>query len=344
MTTSGRLAWSIVALSGVTFAANITGCGGGSPPPAQSASSGSSADTQSLASDSPAPRGEPQSSADLDAGTKAFNAGNFADARASFEAAVKKAPRNYDAQFYLGLACEKLGDAGAAETAYKGALAAKPDYAEAASQLGAMYVDAGRTDEAIAVMRAGVAKTPRSASLHENLGVALATKGDQDGATKEFDFALQITPGDAMMQVTIAHWFNVWHVRGAAPHLDVAVGLVKDDVPMLVEIGFEYRMAGEFASCVKTFDHAIAVKDGGEVRTDRALCKLGLKDEKGMLEDLQAAVSKEPTYATAHYYLAGRLAKNKKFKEAAAEYGKYLELAPTGSLAKEAAQEAAKKK
>ena len=93
------------------------------------------------------------------------------------------------------------------------------------------------------------------------------------------------------------------------------------------------------------------MKDGGEVRTDRALCKLGLKDEKGAFDDLQAAVAKEPSYPTAHYYLAGRLAgAGKRYKEAAEEYAKYLQLAPTGSLAKAAterlklAQDAAKGK
>jgi cytochrome c-type biogenesis protein CcmH/NrfG len=57
-----------------------------------------------------------------------------------------------------------------------------------------------------------------------------------------------------------------------------------------------------------------------------------------MLDDLQAAVTKEPGYAPAHYYLGNRLAATKHFKEAAAEYGKYLQLAPTGSLAGAAAE------
>jgi len=73
-----------------------------------------------------------------------------------------------------------------------------------------------------------------------------------------------------------------------------------------------------------------------------------LKDEKATLDDLQAAVAKESSYAPAHYYLGGRLALAKRFKEAATEYAKYLEIAPSGSLAKpaserlKAAQEAAK--
>jgi Tfp pilus assembly protein PilF len=107
---------------------------------------------------------------------------------------------------------------------------------------------------------------------------------------------------------------------------------------MTASVGYEYRMAGEFASCVKTFDAAIATKDGGEVRTERALCHLGQKDEAGALDDLEAAVKAEPTYAPAHYYLGGRLASSKHFKEAAAQYAEYLKLAPTGSLAKAAAE------
>jgi tetratricopeptide (TPR) repeat protein len=214
-----------------------------------------------------------------------------------------------------------------------------------------MYVDAGRIDDALAVAKAGLAKRPGSASLHENLGVALATRGapgDQEPATQELEAAIKAQPSEPMFHLTFAHWLNVWHVRGAAPHLDAARDMVKDDYAMLVSIGFEYRMAGEFDSCIKLFDRVIAKKDGGEVRTDRALCKLGTKDEKGTFDDLQAAVAKDPSYAPAHYYLGGRLASAKRYKEAAAEYAKYLELAPTGSLAKQAterlqmAQDAAK--
>jgi cytochrome c-type biogenesis protein CcmH/NrfG len=188
------------------------------------------------------------------------------------------------------------------------------------------------------VGRAGLAAHPGSAALHENLGVALASRGDQDHAATVLAQAVQTSPNDPMMHLTFAHWLNVWKVRGATPHLDTALSLVKDDYPMIVSIGFEYRMAGEFDSCIKTLDRAIGMKDGGEVRTYRALCKLGKKDEKGTLDDLQAAVAKDPSYPQAHYYLGGRLAVAKRFKDAVGEYAKYLQLAPNGSLAEAANQ------
>jgi tetratricopeptide (TPR) repeat protein len=269
-------------------------------------------------------------------GIKAFDAGNYAEARKSFEAATKKNPNDAQAFYNLGMACEKLGDKTAAEAAYKSAIAVRPDFDTAAAALSSLQLDAGRVDDALAVARAGLAKHPGSAPLHENMGVAMAMRGDRDNATAELEQAIKVAPSEPMYHLTFAHWLNAWHVRGATPHLDAALGMAKDDIGVVAAIGFEYRMAGEFDSCIKTFDRAAQLKDGGEVRTERALCKLGLKDDKGAFDDLQAAVAKEPSYAPGHYYLGGRLALLKRYKEAAAEYAKYLELQPNGSLAKQA--------
>ena len=323
-----RLVWSLALL------VLASGACGGSEAPAQTG--GAAPPVAPPSADAPA--AAPTPSAESAAGVRAFDAGNYAEARKSFEAAAKKNPGDYDSLQNLGLACEKLGDTPAAESAYKAALAVKPDLETATTALSALYVDAGRNDEAAAVARAGLARHPASAVLHENLAVSLAAKGDGDGATKEFLQAIQLTPADPMFHLTFAHWLNVWKVHGAAVHLDAARDLAKEDYGLIVSIGFEYRMAGEYDSCVKILDHAITIKDGGEVRTHRALCRLGLKDEKGTLADLQGAVEKEPTYAPAHYYLAGRLATSKRYRDAAAEYAKYLELAPSGSLAKAAAE------
>jgi Flp pilus assembly protein TadD len=355
--------------SAVALVLALAACGGASQP-AESPAGGNKADEGTRTTGAGTTNGPPASggtatttmddaphSPEGDAGWNAFQAGKFDEARASFEAATKKNPKDFGSFHNLGQACEKLGDRACAETAYKAALAIKPDLETAAVNLSALFVDSGRLDDALATAKQGLAKHPGSGPLHESLGIALAAQGQQDLASKEFSQAIQISPQDAQFHYTFAHWLNAWHVRGAVPHLDTAASIVKDDYAMLAGIAFEYRMAAatstspasELGTCIKIYDRAVHLKDGGEVRTGRALCKLALKDEKGAFEDLKAAVETEPTYATGHYYLAGRLALSKKFKEAAAEYGKYLELAPDGSLAKQAAErkkaaeEAAKK-
>ncbi|MDP9034161.1 MAG: tetratricopeptide repeat protein [Myxococcota bacterium] len=313
-----------------------TACGGSSASPPARLAPTKDPDIAPARSASVPP--EPAWTPELLAGIKAFDAGSYADALASFEAAAKKNPNDYETLLYLGTTCEKLSKRPCAEAAYKSALAARPDLDRAAADLCALYVDEGRLDDALAVGKAAVARNPGSAALHENLGVALAGHGDQNEATQELGRAIAIQPSEPMFHLTLAHWLNTWHVRGAAPHLDAAQDRAKQDYGMLASIGHEYRMAGEFDACIKTFDRAVQLKDGGEVRTERALCRLGLKDEKATLDDLEAAVRNEPTYAPAHYYLGGRLAVARQFREAAAEYAKYLSIAPDGSLAKPAAE------
>jgi tetratricopeptide (TPR) repeat protein len=171
----------------------------------------------------------------------------------------------------------------------------------------------------------------------------MAAQRQQDPATQEFEQAIKISPQDPLFHYNFARYLNIWHVRGAIPHLDVALELTKDDVPFLVSIGHEYRLAASLDAaaldaCVKTLDRATQLKDGGEARTERGLCKLALKDQKGALDDLQAAVRVDPNYPQAHYFLAGRLAVMKRFKEAATEYQSYLSLAPEGSLVPQATE------
>jgi Tfp pilus assembly protein PilF len=269
-------------------------------------------------------------------GLKAFDAGDYATARKDFDAASKTNPKDYEAFWNLGQTCEKLGDNASAGAAYKAELAIKPDADQAAAELANLYVIDGHIDDALAVANSGLQAHPGSAVLHGAMGMALATRGDQDNAMKQFEQAVQLQPADPMLNYTFAVWLNKWRVRGAGPHLDTAMAGVKNDYPMIVSIGHEYRLAGEFDSCIKTFDGAIKTKDGGEVRTERALCKLGNKDEPGALTDLQAAIAAEPNYPQAHFFLAGRLASTKHYKEAATEYQTYLQLAPSGSLADQA--------
>ena len=334
---------SVAALVAVAF---LAACGGANQQPAENGGASPAPDgpkpgTETTAGGAPAATttADAPSSPEVDAGLKAFDAGNYDQARSSFDAAAKKNPKDYGALFNLGQTCEKLGDKDCAEKSYKAALAVKPDLDTAAALLSALYIDGGRIDDALSVAKQGLAKHPGSGPLHESLGLGLAAQGQQDLASKEFLQAIQIAPNDPLFHFNLAHWMNVWHDgKDAGFQLDTAIGLVKDDYAMLASIGFEYRMAGQFDSCVKTFDRAIRIKDGGEGRTERGLCKHGLKDEPGALADLQAAVATEPNYATAHYYLAGRLATVKRFKEAADEYGKYLQLAPDGSLAKAATE------
>lgn len=294
-------------------------------------------------------RAAPPSSEDVARGMKALEAGDIGSAKSAFEGAVKKNPKDGDAHFYLGVTLEKSGDKAGAEKHYKEALALRPDLEAAAINLGAMYIEASKHDEALAVTQKALGKQPKNASLLTNLGIALATKGDA-GAANAFEEATRAAPQDPLIRLTYAQWLRTWKkLDEAAAQLKAAAPHAKD-LGTLASIGHEQRLAGAFADCTSSLSKAIEQRDIAELRTDRALCKVGAKDDAGALDDLMTAVKKEPGYGPAHFYLANRLAQGGKFAEAVKEYEAYLKAAPKGDLVKQAeerakvARERAKKK
>lgn len=275
--------------------------------------------------------------AEIERGTKALESGDAAGAKAAFEEAVAKAPKDPAAHYYLGLALDRAGDKAGAEKSYKAALGLRADLEEAAQNLSALYIEGQRFAEAADVAKGALAKHAKNAGLALNLAVALSGKGDHDGAAKAFDDAAKAAPKDAMVLVTWGSHLGQWKKPDeAAQKLRAAEKLAGDDVGMLASIGFELKNVGAFPDCIGVLDRAIAKKPAAELLTYRSLCKYGAKDKAGALKDLHEAVAKEPKYAPAHYYLGGRLGEEGKLKEAAAEFQRYLDLEPNGPLAKAA--------
>ena len=228
-------------------------------------------------------------------------------------------------------------DKAGAERGYREALKMKPDLDAAATNLGALLVEAGKVDDAITVLKGAIARRPDAGELRLNLAVALAQKGDQAAATKEFDEAVKLQGKDPIYLVTYAQWLGQWKQTDAAvAKLKAASALAGQDVGVLASIGFEMKNVGAFADCVTVLDKAVGLKDAAELRTYRALCKLGNKDKAGSLADLEAAVKKEPSYGPAHFYLGGRYADAGKWAEVIQEYEAYLKIEPKGPLAKQA--------
>src|SRR5580693_1030397 len=86
-------------------------CGSSTPPPQAAANAAASSDLAALAagpSGSAAP--EPPSAPEVQAAIKAFDVGNYGDARRLLETATTKNPNDAGAFYDLGMVCEKLDD------------------------------------------------------------------------------------------------------------------------------------------------------------------------------------------------------------------------------------------
>ena len=330
----------------ILFAIALVACGNSkpadNPTPAPSGSSTTepkSATTATAPGPMEGPTAKP-SSDDVATGIAAMKKGDWNGARDAFEGAVKKNPKQADAHFYLGVVMEKTGDKASAEKHYKDALALDPNLEEATVNLTAFYIDDKKWDQAIDLAQKSLKKNDKNASMHLSLVVALVGKGDQDGATKEFEQAAKLDQNNAMVFLAYGHQLAEWKKTDAAvTQMKKALAVAHDDPGLLGQIGFELRSLRAVPECIQAMDKAIAAKDNAEFRVIRGQCKMASKDKAGALADAQAAVQSQPDYAPAHYWLGSWLGEDGKFKEAVGEFETYLKLAPKGAFA-----EAAKKK
>ncbi|HVH47009.1 MAG TPA: tetratricopeptide repeat protein [Labilithrix sp.] len=322
------------------------GCGGestakppASPPPATpSASAPTPSDEPAPASgkkiDGPA---APTSSDDVNKGISALKAGDMNGAKAAFEVAVQKNPKQADAYHYLGLVNDQTGQKADAEKNYRKALELKPDLDESATNLAAILIEAGKYDEAAGLMKKAIAKNPKSAALQVNLGMALSGKNDVDGANKAFEEAIKLEPNNGIHVVTYAgHLARNSKKDEAITKLKQAEKISANDAGVLASVALEYKGMKDFKTCIAVLDKAVHVKDVAELRIYRGTCKLGLKDLSGATTEFKDAVAKEPNNALAHYSLGNALADGGKLPEAISEWETYLKLAPEGPQAKAA--------
>jgi Tfp pilus assembly protein PilF len=323
----------------------LLACGGSEPPaaaPANPPLEALSEPTPPGANPAPdvAPATPPGVSEDVGKGMRALEGNDTTSAKAYFDHALRTNPKDADALYYEGVVAEKTGDKDTAEKSYKAALKLKPELTQASVNLSAFYVDAQRYDDALAVAQAGLGKHADNGSLHLNAALAYAGKGDSPSATKEFDAALRVSPDEPMFRLTYGHWLGTMKlVDPALSQLRAARPLAKKGggdaaVGMLASIGHEMHLLRAWSDCVPTYDEAIALKDAAELRTERAACKIGAKDSAGALVDLQAAVANDASYAPAHYYLAGELARAGQFKDAVIQLQTFIKLEPNSPLAK----------
>lgn len=278
--------------------------------------------------------------AEMQKGIEEIRRKDFAAAKATFQKVVQKEPQNGEAQFYFGVALENTKDKKGALAAYEAALKAKRDFDDAAANASALYIDEGRFDDAIVVLEAIDPQKRKNGSLALNLAVAYASKDDRPKAKNAFDLARRLAPREAMVLLTYGQWLGKWKESSAALVLKSAADAAPEDVGVLASVGFELKNVGAFAECIQVLDKAMSIKDAAELRTYRAMCKLGTKDKKGAHDDLLAATKSEPKYAPAHFYLGGRYAEANDFKKSAECYDTYLKLEPEGPLAKVAKERA----
>jgi tetratricopeptide (TPR) repeat protein len=269
----------------------------------------------------------------------------FEDAKQHLEKVLAQKADHAEANFYMGVATEMLGDKKAAEGFYKKAIEADPALLDAATNLAAIYLeDPARPDEAIQLLKKALEKVPDDPALNQNLAIAYGLKKDYVSAAKAYDTALAKGENAQMRFEYGALMFEAKEMPKAAEQLKKAIDGIKD-ADSLVKIARMLGRAEAYADCVRAFDAAIKIKNEPEWIVRRGLCKSELKDEPAARADFEAAIKADPKLAAAHYYLGMSLGLDKKSRAAAlASLEKAAQLGEGTDLGKKAKAELEKLK
>jgi len=118
------------------------------------------------------------------------NLGQFDQAIAAHEQALKIDPNCYRAWNNLGIVHFSRNNYDEAEKCHQKALSIEPKYAFAIASLGALYINRNRPEKAIEVSEEAIALVPTMAVAHSNLALAYATVGRFEEAEKSLKQAV----------------------------------------------------------------------------------------------------------------------------------------------------------
>jgi tetratricopeptide (TPR) repeat protein len=124
----------------------------------------------------------------------------------------------------------------------------------------------------------------------------------------------------------------------AVHELEQAREAAKGNRAALLAIGNGLRRAGANNSALSAMEDAVNAPGEGEPATPALLSELALAQraagKRAEAEaTLQKVLSKNESYATAHYLLGNMLAADHRFAEAKQHYQRYLQLEPSGEQA-----------
>jgi Tfp pilus assembly protein PilF len=302
----------------VVVAALLCACGGGTPP----------------ANDPPPPPPlddstagvEKASSAEVQAGMDAIQAGAFDKAKAHLEKARAQSPKDPQAAYYLGVALENLGDAAGAQAAYRDALALDPKLIEASVNLSAILLDAQKGSEALAVVEAALESAPKDPRLLMNHALSLEAAGQVEKALDAYAAAVAAAPDNIPLGVAYGQ------VLAAAGKKDEAIAQLRKTLAQATELdvlsgmGDAFGKLGAFADCVAAFDKAIKTSENPVFLVRRGVCRHELKDDAGAQADYEKSIQVDAKFAPGHFYLGQHLRALGKKKEAIAALKKAVEL------------------
>ena len=232
----------------------------------------------------------------LTTGLAQFNAGRYAEAEASFRAALAADRESADSHHLAGLAALRLG----------------------------------RSADAVASIEAAIALRPREATYRLNHGVALKAAGRPVDALAAYTEAIRLAPGNPQARLNHANTLReLGRLEEAAAGYLRALELAPGAAAIHNNLGNTERELGRFESAIARYGQALALEPGYvEAMTNLGSAQIATGDFEGAHATLERALAIEPRHGVARMSLGSALAHLDRHAESEAAYREAVTLLP----------------
>ncbi len=186
-----------------------------------------------------------------------------ADAIKEFDTASQLQPQNAAPLYNKGVLQQQAGQSADAEASYRTALAKDPNNPQTQTALGILLADRGNTAEAITLLSSGASKLPQTASAapyYSRLGDLYAKQNDYSDANQARLQALSLSPDDADTRVALADSDMTQHQYvSALTQYDLAAQARPNDAAIQNQRGVAYKNLRQYPRALAAFKQAAAL-------------------------------------------------------------------------------------
>jgi len=266
-------------------------------------------------------------------GVKDLESGNFEEAEAKFDEAIKLNPNNALLYNELGYVHYLQGRIKESIKEYTKAIELKPDYSTAYNNLAGAYDEIGKLDKAVDAYKKALELKPNYAIVHNNLGHTYIKLNNISAALEHLNKSIKIDP----------YFFSAYNNLGnayikqnnfdeAIKNLEKAKSINPEAAKTLNRLGYAYYKNGNTDQSLSNLKLAIEeVSDNkikSEINYNLGLVYYNLKDYTNAIDKYQEAIKLKPDYAEAHRNLAFAYKDNNNSLKAIEQLKLYLKKFP----------------
>ncbi len=241
-------------------------------------------------------------------------------------------------QMERGHARTLIGDLPGALADYDEALRLQPDYFHALVNRGQLRHALGDHAAALEDLTAALRLQPRSPAAWNGRGAVRAATGDLAGAREDYDAALEADPDHAdALDNRGSLRLRLGDIAGALEDYAAALRIRPDDAMTHYNRGHARFAAGDPRGAIEDYDEALRLDPRmANAHANRGVVRRDLGDMEGAIEDYRAALRLDPDSDAPRRNLALAYHDLGRWREAAAEFSRFVRSFPTHLHADEA--------